>query len=85
MGKGMSRLRFYIGLHQPSDARHFLRVCISVNRVRGRKSQVIIGHENSGSALLDSAAFTELAEHGQYRHSVGEYAQAVKRVCGQNG
>ena len=74
-------LRFYIGLHQPSDARHFQRVCISVNRVRGRRSPVIIGHENTGSALLDSGAFTELATHGHYRHSVQEYADAVKRLC----
>lgn len=74
-------IRFYIGLHQPSDAKHFQRVCISVNRVRGRKSPVIIGAENSGSALLDSGAFTELASHGQYRHSVGEYATEVRRLC----
>jgi hypothetical protein len=74
-------IRFYIGLHQPSDSRHFQRVCLSVNRVRGRRSTVIIGHENSGSALLDSGAFTELATYGQYRHSVGEYAQEVKRLC----
>ncbi len=74
-------IRFYIGLHQPSDARHFQRVCISVNRVRGRRSTVLIGHENSGSALLDSGAFTELTTYGAYRHSVGEYAQEVKRLC----
>lgn len=73
-------MRFYIGLHQPSDARHFPRVCISVNRVRGRRSSVLIGHENSGSALLDSGAFTELAAHGCYRHSVQEYAADVRRL-----
>lgn len=73
-------MRFYIGLHQPSDARHFPRVCISVNRVRGRRSPVVIGQENNGSALLDSGAFTELAAHGCYRHTVNEYAAAVRRL-----
>lgn len=73
-------MRFYIGLHQPSDARHFSRVCISVNRVRDRRSPVLIGQENSGTALLDSGAFTELAKHGRYRHSVDEYAGMVRHL-----
>jgi hypothetical protein len=55
-------------------------VCISVNRVRGRKSPVLIGRENEGAALLDSGAFTELAAHGCYRHSVREYAAQVRRL-----
>jgi hypothetical protein len=74
-------MRFYVGLHQPSDAQHFPRVCISVNRVRGRRSPVLIGQENGGTALLDSGAFTELAAHGCYRHSVDQYAAEVRRLC----
>lgn len=73
-------MRFYIGLHQPSDAQHFSRVCISVNRVRGRRSPVLIGHQNGGTALLDSGAFTELAAHGGYRYSVREYSEDVRRL-----
>lgn len=77
----MTELRFYLGLHQPADAKHFSHACISINRLRGRKSKVTIGPENGGSVLLDSGAFTELSTYGHYRHSVGEYAQEVKRLC----
>ena len=27
-------MEFYVGLHQPSDARHFARCMVSVNRLR---------------------------------------------------
>ncbi len=30
-------LKIYVGLHQPSDARHFELAFLSVNRLRGRK------------------------------------------------
>jgi hypothetical protein len=70
---------FYVGLHQPADAQHFTRCCISVNRVRGRKKPV-----ECADVLLDSGAFTELERHGRYRHSVAEYADEVRRLheCG---
>ena len=31
-------MKFYVGLHQPSDAQHFDRCMVSVNRLRNRKS-----------------------------------------------
>jgi len=32
-------MQFFIGIHRPSDAWPFLRSMISINRIRGRKSQ----------------------------------------------
>lgn len=71
---------FYIGLHQPSDAKHFERCMVSVNRLRRRKSNFAVK-----TWMLDSAAFTELFRHGHYRHGVEVYAEQIKRWkhCGQ--
>lgn len=65
---------FYIGLHQPADARHFDRAFISINRLRGRKKAV-----PSSEWIMDSGAFTEIATHGRYRHGVEEYAAEINR------
>jgi len=67
--------RFFVGLHQPADAAHFERVCISINRLRGRKKPV-----SCPSVLIDSGAFTELHLHGRYRHGVEQYAAELKRL-----
>lgn len=73
-------MQFYVGLHQPSDARHFDRCMVSVNRLRDRKSDFIVGEW-----MLDSAAFSELKLHHRYRHSPAEYAAQIRRwkSCGQ--
>jgi len=68
-------VKFYVGLHQPHDARHFERACISINRLRGRRSPV-----ECPEVLVDSGAFTELATHGGYRHEVEEYAAELRRL-----
>jgi hypothetical protein len=70
-------MRFYIGLHQPSDAHHFDRACISVVRLQRRKKTL-----GCPEILLDSGAFSELALHGRYRHSVGHYADIIRRLEG---
>ncbi len=67
-------MRFFIGLHQPSDARHFDHVMVSVNRLRQRKSDFVVNEW-----VMDSGAFTEVARHGGYREGVGEYAAQVRR------
>lgn len=66
---------FYPGLHQPGDARHFERCCISINRLRRRKKPV------SGSVLVDSGAFTEILRHGGYRTTVEAYARELSRLA----
>lgn len=71
----MADVGFYVGLHQPGDAKHFDRACISINRLRGRRKSV-----ECDDVLVDSGAFTELAIHGRYRHDVGEYAAELHRL-----
>ncbi len=70
-------IRFYVGLHQPSDAKHFDRAFISVNRLRKRKS----GFEVR-DWIMDSGAFTEISTYGRYRHDVSEYAAEIRRWAG---
>lgn len=67
-------MRFFCGLHQPSDAQHFTACFVSVNRLRDRK-----GPFQVGDWIMDSGAFTEISTHGAYRHSVGEYAAEIRR------
>lgn len=68
---------FYVGLHQPSDAHHFGRCMVSVNRLRGRLNGFPVA-----DWMLDSGAFTELASHGAYRSSPQEYGAQVVRWAG---
>lgn len=70
----MSGFRFYVGLHQPSDARHFVMCCVSINRIRERKSPFEVNRW-----IMDSGAFTEISTYGRYRHDVKEYAAAARR------
>ncbi|TCK87317.1 DUF4168 domain-containing protein [Paraburkholderia sp. BL9I2N2] len=67
-------MRFFTGLHQPSDAKHFDTAFISRNRLMGRKSGFEVG-----DWILDSAAFTTILKHGGYPNGVEEYAEQIKR------
>lgn len=67
-------MRFFTGLHQPSDARHFDGAFVSVNGLRTRKAPMQVG-----DWIMDSGAFTEISRHGRYRASVAEYAAEVRR------
>lgn len=68
-------MRFFVGLHQPSDARHFAASMISVNRLRTRKAAFAVG----GPWMMDSGAFTTIATHGGYPESVEQYAAEIRR------
>lgn len=72
-----SLMRFFTGLHQPSDARHFDAAFVSVNRLRKRKGPFAVG-----DWIMDSGAFTEISTHGHYRHGVSEYAAEIRRWKG---
>lgn len=69
---------FFLGLHQPSDARRFRFVCISFNRLRKRQKKF----RRKVLVLVDSGAFTILDKHGFYpdSHSVKEYAHWLWRA-----
>lgn len=73
-------MEFYIGLHQPSDARHFDRCLISIARLRKRRGNFVVNRW-----MLDSGAYSELADHGRYRDPVEVYARQIERWswCGQ--
>ena len=66
---------FFVGLHHPGDARHFVRACLSVNVLRGRKKPI-----DCDEVLVDSGAFTEIAQHGGYRHEPKAYADELLRL-----
>lgn len=80
-------MRFFVGLHQPHNAVHFLETCcfISVNRLRRRRGPFPVG-----DWIMDSGAFSELSRKqavgadGQllpndYRHPPEEYASQIVR------
>jgi hypothetical protein len=67
-------MKFYVGLHQPSDAKRFDLAFVSVNRIRGRRKPL-----GAGAWIMDSGAFTEIATHGFYRSTVEEYAAEINR------
>jgi hypothetical protein len=72
-------MRFFTGLHQPSDARHFDAAFVSVARLRTRRSDFVVA-----DWIMDSGAFSEVSTHGSYRHDVSEYADQIRRwsTCG---
>ena len=67
-------MRFFTGLHQPSDVHRFDAAFVSVNRLRSRKAPM-----RAQDWIMDSGAFTEISTHGHYRHSVAEYASEIRR------
>jgi len=67
-------LRFFTGLHQPSDAQHFDAAFISKSRLMKRKSGFAVR-----DWILDSGAFTTILTHGDYPESVVVYAAEIKR------
>jgi hypothetical protein len=73
------KIEFYVGLHQPSDAKHFDKCMISVNRLKRRKSQFTVK-----DWIIDSGAFSQIYLHGQYDEPVSVYAEQIKKwsKCG---
>lgn len=72
-------MRFFVGLHQPSDAKHFDAAFISVGRLRTRKGPFAVG-----DWILDSQAFRTIELYGGYPHPVEEYAAQIRKwkSCG---
>ena len=79
------KMRFFTGLHQPSDAKHFDAAFVSVNRIRNRKSNFQVG-----DWIMDSGAFSELSRpntilsdgtvvFNDYREETSVYAEQIRR------
>ena len=70
---------FFIGLHQPSDAKHFASAFISVNRLDRLKGDIDVN-----DWIMDSGAFTNLGRDGYFVKTPAEYAEQIKRwsSCG---
>lgn len=68
---------FFTGMHKARGAQFVERAFISVNALRDRKAPFVVGEW-----VMDSGAFTEIATHGRYRHTVAEYAAQIKRWAG---
>lgn len=66
-------MRFFVGLHHPSDARHFGCCFVSVNALRKRKTFEVYDW------IMDSGAFTEVSRFGGYRDGVESYADEIVR------
>lgn len=75
-------MQFFVGIHHPSDARHFKRCFISINTLRRRT--VRCGTFVVNDWIMDSGAFSTLAKYGRFPHSVGEYAAQIRRWA-ENG
>jgi len=73
-------MKFFTGLHQPSDAHCFTRCMVSAARLRNRK-----GDFQVNEWMMDSGAFSEVTLHGGYRDGVEVYAAQIERWarCGR--
>jgi hypothetical protein len=70
-------MRFFVGLHQPSDAKRIDCAFISVNRLKTRRKPL-----DCGGWIMDSGAFTTIFKHGGYPEPVAAYAAQIKRWAG---
>jgi len=66
-------VRFFTGLHQPSDAKHIDAAFISVNRLVKRKSDFVVG-----DWIMDSGAFSHMLRDGDHMPAK-EYAKQIVR------
>jgi hypothetical protein len=67
-------VRFFIGLHHPSDARHFNASFISVNALKRREGSFPVG-----DWIMDSGAFSTIITYGDYPDPPAAYAERIKR------
>lgn len=73
-------MRFFTGIHQPSDAKHVAAAFVSVKRLtgpKGRKAAFQVG-----DWIMDSGAFTTILQHGGYPEPPEAYAADVRRWAG---
>ena len=75
-------MKFYVGIHQPSDAKRLGAVFVSVHRLvgsRGRRTPF-----TAQPWIMDSGAFTTIAKYGGYPEPPSAYAAEIRRWAGSN-
>ncbi len=75
-------MQFYVGIHQPSDAKRLGAVFVSVNRLSGPKGRK--RPFTTAPWIMDSGAFTTIFRHGGYPESVSVYAAHIRRWAAPN-
>ena len=77
--------KFFIGLHQESDAWAFQNCMISFNRLQPRGNRAARKSDfRVNNWILDSGAFTEISKYGEWRTSIDQYVEGIHRwaTCG---
>ena len=81
-GDGAVGVRFYLGTHLPGWLAHApFALFISHRRLRARRRLPVARHPWA----LDSGAFSELQQYGEWRTTAGEYVRAVGRYAQEIG
>ena len=75
-------MKFYVGIHQPSDAKRLGAVFVSVHRLSGPKGRRL--PFTTEPWIMDSGAFTTIAKHGGYPEPVSAYAAHIRRWASPN-
>lgn len=75
-------MQFYVGIHQPSDAKRLGAVFVSVNRLSGPKGRK--RPFTTAPWIMDSGAFTTIFRHGGYPEPVSVYAAHIRRWAAPN-
>ena len=70
-------MRFLVGVYHPHKAGHVARAFVSANALKKRRSAF-----PTNEWIMDSGAFTTIAQHGGYPESVDAYAAIIDRFRG---
>ncbi|MDN3923302.1 DUF7221 family queuine tRNA-ribosyltransferase-like protein [Roseateles violae] len=71
-------MRFFTGMHDLHHVGKVAAAFVSVNRLRRRARKPFI----AGDWIMDSGAFTEISQHGDYRHPAEDYAAQIRKWAG---
>lgn len=74
---GGGRVRFFVGLHQPSDVHKVPAAFVSVHRIARRKSGF-----PANDWIMDSGAFSTILKHRGYPDNPESYAAEIRRWAG---
>ena len=75
-------MKFFVGIHQPSDAKRLGAVFVSVHRLTGPKGRRV--PFTTEPWIMDSGAFTTIMRHGGYPEPPSAYAAHIRRWAAPN-